>query len=444
MIHQSLEYLVKLELVLQKQQQYWNFPPTKGPPNYSFDSSADKSSSGHVQSAASVASTAPWIDSNPFAFIQLEDDDKEDDDDEEEMTSLDPDMQEAGDQPLLHQMSMRRLLIRILTSQAEIISLLASNWRERELWKLCVDHCSVSVKKIHDALYLADSEISLCLDSQESSVAREELVQDASIVEVAVNHLVEELGRSKQQMKSQKSRLLRFLRPQWSSRDQVKAKMGARWYNNPEPKRDFVVQREEEERKLKELDEALSRLEQLDVEGLQAFSQNLCGRLGHHSYHHKTHRYNGIRPDYSRRLPFDRYPDATEFGWIFTGSEGDKVDFFEKGFSDGKDTQNSVLVKLDWYFTTGTIKTSMYHPRQGKTQLFASGEQVSPELFIQILMDPRTHTNVRYQTRGGRDHRGSGRRGRGGRGRGRGRGRAGSDISDVNLQRVLSSPNPWI
>ena len=59
---------------------------------------------------------------------------------------------------------------------------------------------------------------------------------------------------------------------------------------------------------------------------------------------------------------------------------------------------NSIrLVKLDWYYTTATLKTSMDHPRQGKTQMFAK-VGVTPELYVQVLENPRVHTDAqRYQ-----------------------------------------------
>jgi len=133
-------------------------------------------------------------------------------------------------------------------------------------------------------------------------------------------------------------------------------------------------------------------MQELDTEGLQISTNELRNRLLGSSPTKQTHRYNGLRPtDLSNRKSWQNYPDPTEFGWVFVGSENNKVEFFEK---DG--------VKLDWYFTTGTIKTSLDHPKQGRTQLFAAGEQVSPEVYRQILENPRVHTNLRYQTQKGK------------------------------------------
>ena len=66
-----------------------------------------------------------------------------------------------------------------------------------------------------------------------------------------------------------------------------------------------------------------------------------------------TPRYNGIRPDYAgKRVSSALYPDPEIYGWRFTGSvQESRVEFFEKKMNIGG------FVKLDWYYSTGTIKT---------------------------------------------------------------------------------------
>lgn len=104
-------------------------------------------------------------------------------------------------------------------------------------------------------------------------------------------------------------------------------------------------------------------------------------------------RYNGCRPTLGRRVSYDAYPDPTNYGWTFTGScNGGRAEFFEKDFS------HHGVVKLDFYYTTGTVKTVLDHPRQGVTQLFAKGSDLSPEIYRRILLNPREHTSVRYHT----------------------------------------------
>eukprot|EP00986_Skeletonema_menzelii_P003077 scaffold902_cov146-Skeletonema_menzelii.AAC.2 len=105
-----------------------------------------------------------------------------------------------------------------------------------------------------------------------------------------------------------------------------------------------------------------------------------------------TPRYNHIRPDYEgQRVNEHLYPDATAYGWRFTGSQqASRVEFFEK-------TMNIGLVKLDFYYTTATVKTTLYHPSTGANQLFRGG--LKPEQYIEVLNNPRAHTNQGYRRR---------------------------------------------
>ena len=105
-----------------------------------------------------------------------------------------------------------------------------------------------------------------------------------------------------------------------------------------------------------------------------------------------TPRYNGIRPNYNgERISLQQYPDPTSFGWTFTGSvEESKVEFFEKRSNIG-------LTKMDWYYTTGTIKTILDHPTTGRNALFRGN--VSPEQFENICKNPRAHTTRGYRRR---------------------------------------------
>jgi len=109
----------------------------------------------------------------------------------------------------------------------------------------------------------------------------------------------------------------------------------------------------------------------------------------------KGERYNGRRPSYDGlRVSMRDYPDPTQFGWTFTGScKVGRAEFFEKNFSEGG------IVKLDFYYTTGSIKTTLEHPRQGGSQLFLKGDSLSPEMYRNILQNPRHHTGKRYHRR---------------------------------------------
>jgi len=109
----------------------------------------------------------------------------------------------------------------------------------------------------------------------------------------------------------------------------------------------------------------------------------------------RTKRYNNIRPNYhGNRVNTLHYPDPTRYNWTFTGSnEEGRVEFFEK-------TLNFGLVKLDFYYTTGTVKTTLVHPTTGPNCLFRN--TVNPDVYIQILQNPRVHTNRGYRSRSDR------------------------------------------
>ena len=110
-------------------------------------------------------------------------------------------------------------------------------------------------------------------------------------------------------------------------------------------------------------------------------------------------RYNGLRPNYNnQRVDDTTYPDPTIYGWTFTGSnETSKVEFFEKECS------NFGTVRMDFYYTTATVKTILDHPTTGMNSLFRR-TIVDPEKYIQILNDPRSHTDIGYRRRHNMDH----------------------------------------
>lgn len=54
-------------------------------------------------------------------------------------------------------------------------------------------------------------------------------------------------------------------------------------------------------------------------------------------------------------------------------------------------------VKMDYYPTTGTVKTSMNHPTQGPTQLFR--KDLSDTEFTRVAEQPRAHTGKGYHTK---------------------------------------------
>jgi len=104
-----------------------------------------------------------------------------------------------------------------------------------------------------------------------------------------------------------------------------------------------------------------------------------------------SQRYNQIRPTHHKnRVDISLYPDPRAFGWTFTGSvEQSLVEFYEKSTNMG-------IVKLDFYYTTATMKTVLEHPSTGRNQLFRN--RCSGDLYCKILQNPRAHTGRGYRT----------------------------------------------
>lgn len=51
-------------------------------------------------------------------------------------------------------------------------------------------------------------------------------------------------------------------------------------------------------------------------------------------------------------------------------------------------------VRLNIYYSRGTVATALNHPKKGRTQLFR--KNVSWQLLKKIMENPRVHTNIGY------------------------------------------------
>lgn len=299
----------------------------------------------------------------------------------------------------------RRILIRILTNQSECHALKAKALRRPRQWKDGANQYQMALKKIHEALDVADTQISKWIMTECSETdgfgsqaqtrmhsSKQDLIQDADIVDVSIKSL--NTGREMfiQLGKREEASLLRQLEPQWEARDEAKRRIGEeRWKNNSRRKNNHAELRRELEMSYRDIRDALQLLETMDGILIQAKEKSLqlksqLDNGADSQFARLNQRYNGLRPAASsldHRVSVIDYPDPTEFNWDFTGSSG-VTEFFEKDD-----------VKLDWYFTTATMKTSLDHPKQGKTQMFR--KNVDPSLYRKILEDPRTHTKKGYQ-----------------------------------------------
>lgn len=348
---------------------------------------------------SSIAVPSYNASDNRFATFQNDSDSDDDDEGTDEdgtnfaglpAASNPPTYSTTGTASTPAHLSMRRLMIRVVTAQSEVYACQASHAPPQ--WQQGAELYQLSLFEIHHALSLADSECARWLEQGETLPST--LQQDANVVEVAIQYLTTQTSKFRQRAQRKERQLMERLEPQWQSRDEIKERWGEeRWNNNPRPKRNFAAMRKEDEEQLRQIRAALQSLEEMDTEGAVQSSRELKDQVTNTTTTKKKkkkknrQRDNGQRPtDLSKRVPLSEYPDPTDFGWTFTGSNDNKVEFFEN--DDG--------VKLDWYFTTATVKTSLDHPQQGKTQLF--GSRVTPNIYLEILLNPRAHTNERYHT----------------------------------------------
>lgn len=431
----SLSYLSHLESLLeQKPKKQFGYPPDSDPPSFSeFQRNKvttapvvivpppNSSATSVVISPVSVSSQPPpgFSSKNPFAAFMDDSNDSDDDDDDNNQSANNQPSDEGGDEIVLDYravgMDVLRILVRLSTSQSDLQAAMAATLvHKHKDWTMGSTCLQYAILHVHKALELADARISKWYEhrqdlegteewmhavgtindnpakrkAQQSRQRQQDLQQDADIVHVCIQSLVHQRQKYLSAAQREVARLRRRLEPQWEARDQARRRMGDRWTHNPHPKNNFAEIRRADEEALRKLEDALELLDQNNPEALQASAALLMTRLTSS----KKNRYNGQRPtDLTRRV--SGFPDAMDYGWTFTGSADSVVEFFEKKMPDES------MVKLDFYFTTGTVKTSLDHPTQGKTQLFAS--KVTPDVYVQILQNPRVHTNVRYKKKRG-------------------------------------------
>lgn len=78
-------------------------------------------------------------------------------------------------------------------------------------------------------------------------------------------------------------------------------------------------------------------------------------------------------------------------------NEASRVISFRRVSSSNKRSisDNATPARYNVYYSTGTVSTSLDHPRQGKTQLFR--RNVDMDLLREIFLNPRIHTDLGYQ-----------------------------------------------
>jgi hypothetical protein len=304
-IEEGLQALTCLELFLLACEAQWDHPPTMLPPPRSGDVNDEDRAVAVAHQLNTMSLQSPLLGGNRFASIQYDDSD-----DEEKMEEED----DGGDIPTLNRtplpteqkgISMRRLMIRVVTAQSELYAKLASACRRypEPRWVQGADTYETSLVRIRYALDLADSEISRLFDT---NISARGLVEDASIVVVAVEYLTKERAAFQNAAEHKQQYLLKKLNPQWAKRDAIKSRLGDKWTNNPSPRNDYRRLREEDELQLREVQAALEKLLAMDTDQAQEHAEELRCRL-QQQQGGGGQRNNGVRPiDTADRVSWER------------------------------------------------------------------------------------------------------------------------------------------
>lgn len=159
----------------------------------------------------------------------------------------------------------RRLLIRLVTLQSEVWACEATQCRFHAppKWLEGAELYENSLERLNFAMHLADSEYARLV--QENENAQSVMSEDASIVQVANGSLIQQRDKYRRAAATAARKIRNKLEPLWQLRDEIKNKMGDRWFNNPAAKRDHWQMREADELALKEIEAAIERLDALDI-----------------------------------------------------------------------------------------------------------------------------------------------------------------------------------
>jgi len=308
-------------------------------------------------------------------------------------------LEEGGDIPVLNRrgshlpdgntMSMRRIVIRIVTAQSELFACQGRSYRRDQSWALGAQSFHHSLWKINQGLEFANVEVSRCLVSDGLLRGhRQGLMEDANIVEVAVKALTKEREAFLQLALAKKHKLMQQIAQNELSRNLARMRMGDElWFSNKSGKSEAARLREKQERECVEVGSALNQLVQVDTRSAVQSTIKLKLRLENAkeccSHRQPSYdRHNKARPSFSEdRIDSSLYPDPSLFGWEFTGSnEQGKVEFFEK---------QGML--LDWHYATAEMKLSwMRMIGSGSITFYQSNGPVSSAFYMEVLQSAKT------------------------------------------------------
>lgn len=243
----SLEYLLNLEAMLLRFEKEWGLPPTLDPPTFAPLFLADEEPSSERNNIST---------DNSYAVLgETEDEEDEERDDMSPRSrgslsttgpySLSQRSRDGNSDAIrgslwgnaetvvggdslqtdIKPLSTRRILIRIFTAQSEMFASLARSNRRVQRWADGARNCQASLEKLHQGLCLARSTTGT--KSQNDMAA---LLEDASIVEVAVETLTVQRDSLLRRALDKKRRLTLQLERSREKRRLIKEMMGERWY----------------------------------------------------------------------------------------------------------------------------------------------------------------------------------------------------------------------
>ena len=284
----------------------------------------------------------PPLMSNQNRFSVFEEDEEDEESDTESMSVFDDDEDFLGSPPPPPPppptvgtpiVTMRRLLIRVLTSlsevHAKISNLRRKQQQQQQRWTKGANDYALAFECLTTALSIADEEFARLFLQQEEdrdidddiddddddddetasfvtqpsssddsniinnknkssndppsksdySLWMKQLAKDAAVVLLAIGHFSEERARYWVAAERRAHLLHERLAPQWEARDEVKQKLGTeRWENNPNAKHDYTRQRAADERELKAITETMQRLEAMNTRDAYSRSQAIYNR----------------------------------------------------------------------------------------------------------------------------------------------------------------------
>ena len=291
-------------------------------------------------------------------------------------------------------MSIRRIMIRIYTAQSELYAHMANRYRRSREWALGATMCHQSLIKIQAGLSLTESELTHggpchMIDSSSPHAREQLLLEDASIVEVAVKSLYTAHREFTQKVRQQQIKLTHDLEVEYMKRQAVRLRMGEeRWIRNPNRNINRAKERERRQRQLREICYALYSLSKVDTINLRQTTHLLKKRVEQEILLRNKKRCTKDKENRKLQtkdslLGFNAedimilYPSPRLFDWVFTGQQDrpEGAIHFEK---------NGIL--LDWYHLTGTLELSFknFSPT-GDTTFYKSVEAVDPTFYLALL-----------------------------------------------------------